>query len=73
MVCNPCIVEGAQCQARGENQKWLPHSCLLGGLAEVLCNPYVLGGPQCQAWGDNQKWLPHPFLLGGAQEGGSAT
>ena len=31
---NPCILGGPQRQARGENQKWLPHSCLLGGPKE---------------------------------------
>ena len=29
--CNPCILGGPQRQARGENQKGLPHPCLLGG------------------------------------------
>ena len=31
---NPCILGGPQRQARGENQKWLPHPCLLGGPKE---------------------------------------
>ena len=31
MLHQPCILGGPQRQARGENQKWLPHPCLLGG------------------------------------------
>ena len=30
LLRNPCIPEGPQCQAREENQKWLPHADLLG-------------------------------------------
>ena len=38
LLRNPCILGDPQCQARGENQKWLPHPCLLeapnkGGIA----------------------------------------
>ena len=29
--CNLCILGGPERQARGENQKWLPHPCLPGG------------------------------------------
>ena len=28
---NPCILGGPQHQARGENQKWIPHPCFPGG------------------------------------------
>ena len=31
---NPCILGGPQRQARGENQKWRPHTCLLRGPKE---------------------------------------
>ena len=31
LLCHPCILGGFQHQARGENQKWLPHPCLLIG------------------------------------------
>ena len=34
MLRNPYILGGPQRQARGENQKWLPHPCLLGGPKE---------------------------------------
>ena len=34
LLRNPCILEDSQRQARGENQKWLPHPCLLGGPKE---------------------------------------
>ena len=30
MLHHPYSLGGLQCQARGENQKWLPHPCLLG-------------------------------------------
>ena len=30
----PCVLAGPQRQAHGENQKWLPHFCLVGGLEE---------------------------------------
>ena len=32
--CNPYILGVPQRQARGQNQKWLPHPYLLGGLEE---------------------------------------
>ena len=31
LLLNPCILGDPQPQARGENQKWLPHPCLPGG------------------------------------------
>ena len=31
---NPYILRAPQREARGENQKWLPHLCLLGGREE---------------------------------------
>ena len=31
LLCNPCILGDPQHQARGENQKWLPHPYLPGG------------------------------------------
>ena len=31
LLRNPCILGGPQHQARGENQKWIPHPCLPGG------------------------------------------
>ena len=29
LLRNPCILGDPQRQARGQNQKWLPHPCLL--------------------------------------------
>ena len=31
LLRNYCILGGPQSQARGENQNWVPHPCLLGG------------------------------------------
>ena len=31
---NPCILGDPQRQARGQNQKWLPHLCIRGGPKE---------------------------------------
>ena len=70
-----------------QNQKWLPHPCLLGGPKEGKIAPSPLhswGSPTPSAGSkkskmvpnkgeQNQKWLPHPCLLGGPKEGGNAT
>ena len=34
LLHNPCILEDSQRQARGENEKWLPHPCIRGGPKE---------------------------------------
>ena len=34
LLRNPCILGDPQRQARGQNQKWLPHPCLLRGPKE---------------------------------------
>ena len=34
LLRNPCILGYPQPQARGENQKWLPHPCILKGPKE---------------------------------------
>ena len=34
LLRNPCILGGPQSQARGENENWLPHACLLGSPKE---------------------------------------
>ena len=34
LLRNPCILGDPQRQARGENQKWLPHPCILRGRKE---------------------------------------
>ena len=34
LLHNPCILGDPQRQARGQNQKWLPHPCLLRGRKE---------------------------------------
>ena len=34
LLRNPCILGDPKRQARGENQKWLPHPCLLWGPKE---------------------------------------
>ena len=69
-LCNPCTLRGPY--TRGQNQKWMPKPCLLGGQKRVklLCKPYILGGPQTR--GQNQKWRSQPHLLGGPKEGTSA-
>ena len=72
-----------------QNQKWLPHPCLLKGPQEggSATSPLPSQGPtrgrKCcitpafsgipNKGEQNQKWLPHPCLLKGPQEGGSAT
>ena len=66
-----------------QNQKWLPHPCLLGGPKEggnARSPLHSRGSPTPSAgskksrmvpnkWEQNQKWLPHPCLLGGPKEG----
>ena len=50
----------------GQNHKWLPHPCLLGGPKEggnATARLHSRGSPNKA--GQNQKWLPHPCLLGG--------
>ena len=71
----PCILRDPQCEAQGQNEKWLPHPCLLEGQkrAQLLRNSYIAESRPRQAEGRNQKWLRHPYLLGGAEEGGIAT
>ena len=57
-----------------QNQKWLPHPCLLGGPKEggnATSPLQPRGSPNIR--GQNQKWLPHPCLLGGPQVDGNAT
>ena len=39
---NPCILEGPQRQAPGQNQKWTPHPSLLGGPQEGGIAAYPL-------------------------------
>ena len=98
MLRHPCILEGPQCQARGaksevvpnkgeQNQKWLPHPCLLGGPKEGRnAGPplHSRGSPTASAGSQNsegvpnkgeqyQKWLPHTCLLRGPKEGRNAT
>ena len=34
VIRNPCSLRGPQRHAQGENGKWLPHPCLLGGPQE---------------------------------------
>ena len=62
---------------RGEqNQKWLPHACLLGGPKECgkcYVTPAFSGVRKAKCGEQNQKWLPHPCLFGGQKEGGNAT
>ena len=56
-----------------QNQKWLPHPCLLGGPKKgwkCYVTPAFSGIPNIGE--QNQKWLPHPSLPGGPKEGGSA-
>ena len=66
-----------------QNQKWLPHPCLLGGPKEggnARSPLHSRGSPTLSAGSkkskmvpnkgeQNQKWLPHPCLLGGPKEG----
>ena len=46
MLRKLCILTGPQ--TRGQNQKWLPHPCLLGGhkWAQVLRKPCILSSPK---------------------------
>ena len=62
---------------RGEqNQKGLPHPCLLGGPKQSgnATSPlHSLGSPNAKRGEQNQKRLPHPCPLRGPKEGGNAT
>ena len=44
-----------------QNQKWLPHPCLLGGPEEGYGTPAFLGIPNKGE--QNEKRLPHPLFL----------
>ena len=35
LLHNPCILGGSERQEQGQNQKWLPYPCVLGGLGEA--------------------------------------
>ena len=51
LLRNPCILEGPQRQARGENHKWLPHPHLLGGPKRgrnCCVNPAFSGVPNAK-------------------------
>ena len=52
-----------------QNQKWLPHPCLLGCPKEGRNATSPLHYKRKQ----NQKWQPQPCLLGGPKEGRNAT
>ena len=56
LLRNSLILGAAQ--KRRQNQKWLPHLCLLRAQrwAVPLRNPLIHGGPQIG--GQNQSWLP---------------
>ena len=63
MLCHPCILGNPQQREAKQNQKWLPHPCLLG--AEVLRHPCILGGPQRQARGSkSSKLIQGQFHIG---------
>ena len=79
MLCHPYIIEDPQRQARGvksevvpnkgeENQKWLPHLCLLGGPKRGWKCYFAPAFSEISNVAEqNLKWLPHPCLLGGAK------
>ena len=45
LLRTPCILEAPQRRSRIENQKWLPHPCLLGGPKEGGIATYSRGSP----------------------------
>ena len=68
---SPFILGGPQ--TRGQNQKWLPHPCLLecpqvGGSA--MRPLHCRGSSNKQTRGQNQKWLSQRCLVGGSQVSG---
>ena len=59
-----------------QNQKWLPHPCLLGGPKrgrKCYITPAFSAIPNAKRGEQKKKWLPHPCLLGGPKEGRNAT
>ena len=56
-----------------QNEKWLPHPCLLGPKRGPKCHviPAFSGIPNKGE--QNQTWLPHPCPFGGAKEVVNAT
>ena len=73
MLRHPCILWDPQNNG-GQNQKWLPHTCLLGGpqVGGHATSPLHSRGSQNKG-GQNQKSVPHPCLLGSPKKGGNAT
>ena len=60
---------------RRENQKWLPHPCLLRGPNEggIATQPLHSRRSRTPCARENQNWLPHACLLEGPKEGRIAT
>ena len=98
MLRYPCILGDPQRQPRGakissgpnkgkQNEKWLPHPCLLVGPKEggnATPPLHSRGSTTPRAGGKKtivvpnkgkqfKKWLPHPCLLRGQKLGGNAT
>ena len=85
MLCHPCILGDPHRQARGakseavpnkgeQNQKWLPHPCLLKAQkrAEMLRHPCILGDPQRQTRGAKSEVAASPLPSQDPKEGGNA-
>ena len=68
---NTCIPGGPQDQARGENQKWLPHPAFLGAQkgAGLRRNPCILGVPNAKHEEKFRSGYLTPAFLG-VGEGG---
>ena len=58
-----------------QNQKWLPHPCLLGGTKEggnATSPLHSWGSPTPSVGSKTRSSLPHSCVLGGPKEGGNA-
>ena len=66
LLRNPCFIGGPQRQARGHNQNWLPHPCLLRGakVGGIATQPVrSLGSPRPSAASKSEcAASPLPFL-----------
>ena len=69
--CNLCVLRGPQHQARGENQKWLPHPAFLGAQkgAGLRRNPCIRGVPNAKHEEKFRSGYLTPAFLG-VGEGG---
>ena len=63
------ILRGSQCQAREDNQKWLPHPCCVRKRAEMISNSCILGGSPTPSVGRKSEVAASPLPSRGRKRG----